>query len=334
MRIATFAVLLATAASGQTVANRVFQFTHTEDARNKKEIETTVRTIADIKDMWINEAQTALTVYGTQDQLKLAEWMFDQLDAPDPVSKAKHEFRMPGDGENVISLMYVRTASGPRDFQEIATAVRTVADIRRVFTYNAPMALVMRGTEDQIALAEWITNELDQPAGARTPAVHEYHMTSGFVYDISDIRVFYLAHTATVQDFQEVATAVRTIADIRQVFTYNAPRALVVRSTPGGVKLAAWLVDQLDTQNTGEPRQASPVYAYQPPTQIKDEGIAVRVFFLNHAGSTDDFRKAAVQVRNTAQIRRVFTYNAPRALVLRGTTDQLTVAEQLVKDIQ
>ena len=147
MRIASIAVLVGRQPPAKPSRIAYFEFTHTEDAKNKKEIETTVRTIADIKDMWINEAQTALTVYGTQDQLKLAEWMFDQLDAPDPVSKAKHEFRMPGDGENVISLMYVRTASGPRDFQEIATAVRTVADIRRVFTYTAPMAMVVRGTK-------------------------------------------------------------------------------------------------------------------------------------------------------------------------------------------
>jgi hypothetical protein len=138
-------------------------------------------------------------------------------------------------------------------------------------------------------------------------------------------------HTATTQGFQEVATATRTIADILRVFTCNAPRAMVMRGTPDQGALAAWLIDQLDTQSTGQPRQASPIYyTYQP----KDDGTAVRVFFLNHAGSTQDFQNAAVKVRTTAHIRRVFTYNAPRALVVRGSTDQLTVAEQLVKDIQ
>jgi hypothetical protein len=326
------ALMMASIAWGQNSA--VLHYAHTEGTQNMQEIATVVRTIADIREVRVDDAQKTLTLKSGPDQIKLAEWMFAQLDAPATASAAKHEFRMPGDGENVVRLMYLRTPASTQEFQEVVTAIRTVADIRRVFTYNAPMAMVMRGTDHQIALAEWLTTELDQPSSAHTPATHEYRMTAGFTHDESDIRVFYLTHTASVQDFQEVATAIRMVADIRRVFTYNAPRALVVRSTPDAIALAAWLVDQLDTLNTGKPRQASPTYAFQPPPLIRDEGTAVRVFFLNHAGSIDDFQKAAVQVRTTAQIRRVFTYNAPRALVLRGSTDQLTVAEQLVKDIQ
>lgn len=333
MRIISIAITVATAsiASGQNPT--VLHYAHTEGAQNMQEIATMARTIADIRDVSFDEAQKTLTVNGTPDQIKLAEWIFGQVDAPDTSSTAKHEFRMPGDGDNVVRLMYLHTPSTLQEFQEIATTVRTIADIRRVFTYNAPMAMVMRGSDDQIALAEWVAKELDQPSSARTPGVHEYRMTAGFTNNESDIRIFYLTHTATVQDFQEVSTAIRTIGDIRRVFTYNAARATVVRGTPDQGELASWLIDQLDTMNTGQPRQASTVYhTYQPPT--KDDATAVRVFFLNHAGSTADFQKAAVRVRSTAQIRRVFTYNASRALVLRGSMDQLTVAEQLVKDIQ
>lgn len=321
---------LASIAFGQSPT--VLQFVHTEGAQNMNEVGAMVRTIADIKDASVDTAQKTLTLNSGAEQIKLAQWIFDQADAPNPASPAKHEFRLSGGTENVVRLMYLHTPATAQEFQEIVTAVRTVADIRRVFTYNAPMAVVMRGSDDQIALADWLLNELDQPASAHS-ALHEYLMTSGFDRNESAIRVFYLTHTPTVQDFQEVATATRTIADIRRVFTYNTPRAMIVRGTPDQITLAAWLVDQLDTMNTGQPRQASPVYhTYQPPT--KDDATAVRVFFLAHAGSVADFQKAATQVRTTAQIRRVFTYNGPRALVLRGSTDQLAVAEQLVKDIQ
>jgi hypothetical protein len=334
MRISTVAVtcLMASIASAQNTM--VLSYAHTEGTQNMQEIATMIRTIADIREVSVDDAQKTLTLNSGPDQIKLAEWIFGQVDAPDTASTAKHEFRMPGDTENVVSLMYLHTPATVQEFQEVVTAVRTVADIRRVFTYNAPMAMVMRGTEDQIALGEWLVNEIDQPASAHTTAVHAYRMAAGFTRDESAIRVFYLAHTPTVQDFQEVATATRTIADIRRVFTYNAPRAMIVRGTPDQITLSAWLVDQLDTMNTGQPRQASPIYTYQTQTPYKDDGSAIRVFFLNHAGSTADFQKAAVQVRTTAQIRRVFTYNGPRALVLRGSTDQLSVAEQLVKDIQ
>ena len=45
------------------------------------------------------------------------------------------------------------------------------------------------------------------------------------------VRVFYLANTGTVQEFQEVATLVRSIGDIRYTFTYNAPKAAALRGT-------------------------------------------------------------------------------------------------------
>jgi len=322
--------LLASIASAQEAI--VLTFAHTEGEQNIKEIATLTKTIAEVMEIQVDPAAKTLNIGGTPEQLKLAQWLFGVLDAPDTRSSAKYEYQMAGDGDNLVRLFYLKTPETTQQFQEMATAVRTVADIRRVFTYNAPRAMVIRGTADQAALAEWLVNELDQPASAHSTAPHEYRMTAGFTRNESAVRVFYLTHTPTVQDFQEVATATRTIADIRQVFTYNASRAMVVRGTPDQILLADWLVNQLDTLNTGQPRQASPTYAFQAPA--RDEGVAVRVFFLNHAGSVQDFQKAAVQVRTTAQIRRVFTYNAPRAIVVRGTTDQLTVAEQLVKDIQ
>jgi len=330
--IPTLAVtaLITSVASGQNPT--VLQFAHTEGDQNMQEIATAVRTIADIKETSVDLAHKTLTLNATPDQIKLAQWIFNQFDAPDTASRAKREFQMPGASENLVQLYFLKNAATIQDFQEIATSVRTVADIRRVFTYNAPRGLVLRGTADQLALAEWLLGELDQPVDSHTAAVHEYRMAGGFDHDEGTVRVFYLTHTPTTQAFQEVATATRTIADIRRVFTYNAARAMVVRSNPDAVALAAWLVDQLDTQNTGAPRQASPIYTYQTP--YRDEGVAIRVFFLNHAGNVQDFQRAATQVRTTANIRRVFTYNGPRALVVRGTTDQLAVAEQLVKDIE
>ena len=332
MRNIFAAIGFLTAAVASAQDSTVLTFAHTEGKQNMQEIATAVRTISDIKDVLVDSDAKTVKLSSSPDQLKLAEWMFGLLDAPDPASAAKYEYQATGD-EPVVHLYFLKTPATTQEFQEVATAFRTVADIRRVFTYNAPMAMIARGTADQIALADWLVSELDQPSSAHTSAAHEYRMTAGFTHDESDIRVFYLAHTATVRDFQEVATVMRNICEIRRVFTYNEQRAMVVRSTPDEIGLAAWLVDQLDTLNTGQLRQASPTYTFIAP--YRDDGPVIRVFFLNHAGSADDFRKAAEQVHKTAQIRRnVATYIAPRAIVVRGTTDQLAVAEQLVKDIQ
>jgi general secretion pathway protein D len=65
--------------------------------------------------------------------------------------------------DEVVKVFYVTNATSVQEFQEIATAIRTVAEIRRVFTYNAQKAMVVRGTVDQVALAEKLVHDLDRP---------------------------------------------------------------------------------------------------------------------------------------------------------------------------
>jgi general secretion pathway protein D len=65
--------------------------------------------------------------------------------------------------DDVVKVFYVTNATSVQEFQEIATAVRTVAEIRRVFTYNAQRAMIVRDTVDKVALAEKLVHDLDKP---------------------------------------------------------------------------------------------------------------------------------------------------------------------------
>jgi general secretion pathway protein D len=65
--------------------------------------------------------------------------------------------------DDVVKIFYVTNATSVQEFQEIATAVRTVAEIRRVFTYNAQKAMIVRDTIDKVALAEKLVHDLDKP---------------------------------------------------------------------------------------------------------------------------------------------------------------------------
>jgi general secretion pathway protein D len=63
----------------------------------------------------------------------------------------------------VVKAFYIRNITTPQELQEIATVIRSVTDIRRVFTYNALGAIILRGTVDQVALAEKLVGDLDKP---------------------------------------------------------------------------------------------------------------------------------------------------------------------------
>ncbi|MEP7362931.1 MAG: cohesin domain-containing protein [Acidobacteriota bacterium] len=63
----------------------------------------------------------------------------------------------------VVKTFYIKNITTPQELQEIATALRTLTDIRRVLTYNTHSALMVRGTVDQVALAEKVVADLDKP---------------------------------------------------------------------------------------------------------------------------------------------------------------------------
>jgi len=65
--------------------------------------------------------------------------------------------------DQVMKVFYLTNVTQAQEVQEIVTAVRSVADIQRIFVYNAQNAIVARGEADRIALAEKIINDLDKP---------------------------------------------------------------------------------------------------------------------------------------------------------------------------
>ena len=51
-------------------------------------------------------------------------------------------------------------------------------------------------------------------------------------------RVFYLTHTSTTQQFQEVATVIRTMTDIREATLNNEQKSVAVHASAGQIALA------------------------------------------------------------------------------------------------
>jgi len=335
-------------ASGQTSApptsDRVFHFTHTEGANNFQQVATLLRTITDMKQASVDEAQKTVTVNGTGAQLDLAEWLFTEMDnaqvpAPNNANSASLAYRMQDkQGEDAIRVFYLSNTATVPMFQEAATAIRTVADLRRAFTYNSTRAMVIRGTGEQIALAAWLVGQLGLSV-PQASAAPEYHLPgNGTGLSGADpetvVRVLRASQAGTVQDFQELATAIRTITDMRRVFTYNSSRAMLVRGTGEQIGLAVWTLQQLDKPAIGQsvPQSfpSSAIYEFVTPY---DRDNIVRVFYLPQTATVQDFQKVAKSIRETSNLRRVFTCNAPRALAVRGTIDQVAVAERMIRDL-
>jgi len=321
--------LLAGAAFGQT--ERVLHFTHTDSPQGFREVSNIIRTMAEIRDVSVDETARTLTLHATAGQIAVSEWLFRELDQnsgvqPTPPNSPMHEYRMPGSTQ-AVRVYYLAHTATPQGMQEIVNAARSITDMRNLFPCSGPRALALRGTEDQMAMAEWVLNELDQPPPppAEKPLVHEFHPAGGG--DDMVARVFFMAHTRTPQGIQEIVNLIRTMADVQRFYPVNQTMAVVMRGSVAQGALAEWLFNELD-RPAGTHSAATP-HEYQFPG--RPDGL-VRVFYVANAGTPQALQEINNQVRIAAQIQRAFPYRSLSALVMRGTAAQIGVAERLINE--
>jgi hypothetical protein len=143
----------------------------------------------------------------------------------------------------VVRVFYPH-AGNPRDLQELINAVRSVSDIQRTTAYNPRMALTVRGSGWQIALAEWLLEQLDSPPAGQTSAAYTItgaepiFKARGFE-DPNAVRVFYLPPGTTALALQDMTTRVRSETQVNRVTLCIAPRAIVLRGDESQAAAAA-----------------------------------------------------------------------------------------------
>lgn len=64
--------------------------------------------------------------------------------------------------QSVLKTFYLSNLSQPTELQDVVNAIRAVLDVQRVQQLLSQNALVVRGTPDQIALAEKLVDDLDK----------------------------------------------------------------------------------------------------------------------------------------------------------------------------
>jgi len=64
--------------------------------------------------------------------------------------------------QSVLKTFYLQNLSQPTELQDVVNAIRAVLDVQRVQQLISQNALVVRGTPDQIALAEKLVEDLDK----------------------------------------------------------------------------------------------------------------------------------------------------------------------------
>jgi hypothetical protein len=332
IRFAT-GVLFAAAACGQTQGptpgqnvSRVFQFTYTQAPQGLKEIANAIRSAAGITQASLNADAKTLTVDGTSTQIAVAAWLFSELDQPAPSNRATQEYSPAGSVNDVIRIFYQTHIQGPQNFQEIVNAVRTIPEMTKIFPYFGQNAVVMRGTDSEAAMTEWLFHQLDVPAGVQpfqNPSAHQY-ASPGAAND--QVQVLYLTHSMSPQNMQQIVNTIRVIPQLSKVFPCTSTGAVSVRGPTATIALAAWLFSQLDQ---------APQASIPSPQEFHMPGGAddvTQVFYLTPATTTENFKSIVTALRTTVT-KLVFPDDMFNALTLRGTAAQIASADLLIKQM-
>jgi type II secretory pathway component GspD/PulD (secretin) len=213
-------------------------------AQPMQEMLTVLRTVADIARVFNYTARRAMVIRAKSADMAFAEWLVEQLNLPADAKLDATPRVYPGVTPNmgrfaaVARVNYLTNISGPQTTQEVLTILRMVGDIAKVFNYTSLHALAIRASESDMARAEWLIQELNEPPGPG--AGTQVYQTPG-ADDIT--RIFFLTN-ATPQGLQAALTAIRTELNIRHTFSMTKPAAIVVRGTASQIEAAVQIMAQ------------------------------------------------------------------------------------------
>jgi len=237
---------------GTTTGNlvlRVFLFAHVPSPQALQEVVNATRSVADIQRFFPYFELNAAAVRGAADQVTVADWVMSELDKPAPsmqtLSTEDHAVTF-DQRSNLAQVVFLANTKNPKAVQEIVNLTRSISDLQRLFPCHSAGALVMRGSPEQVALADWLLKALDKPASQPTldSAVHEYKVPATVWPEPSIARIYYLGSEQTPQALQELVNTVRTTTKVQRVYPNAQANAIAMRGTGDQLAQAEQLIKE------------------------------------------------------------------------------------------
>jgi hypothetical protein len=321
--------ILVLAGANAGAQDRPFVFAHTDTAQAREQVRYILASICEIP-VTLDIGTGTLTVGGTAVQRGMAQWIFGELDTATPAT-GKREYAVPGAANDVVQILRPRQIVTPQNQQEMVNAVRSITEMRLAAAYTPQRALIERGTQAQLQLTEWLVDEVDALTPASGTRATDYDDRSKIPKEFlaTAVRVIALPATATPMEMQELINTVRSLSELQRVVAYTTHHAIMLRGTPLQVKLAEWLVAQLDLAPGAAGMRATIFEGdLAPPGR---QAPAVRVFYLPAGETPEALQDAVNRIRRETKTPRVVGLTTHPAIALRGTDAQAAAAEQLLR---
>jgi hypothetical protein len=313
LSLLALAVVFAGHVFAQATVDRTYRFRSVATEQDYQDLSTAALTMSGLKARSTDVSTSELSIRGTGDQIGVADWVVSELDRPlasTPPLPSNFFDVYTKEPENAIRVFYPAQISTNQSFNEVLTAVRTITDVRYVAAYTSHRAFVLRGSREQLELADWLLSEMNKDSPKDT-----YVFPSGRPEE-RHVRVFRYAR-GDVQQFNEVQTMIRTLTDTRRVYPYIAKRAIALRGSEEQLDMALWILEQVDKELPLAAATTSSDYSMK-------EGELMRMFYFKGSMSSQAFLDFQTGVRRSTGIRRVYPFASARTLAVRGTAAEIS----------
>jgi hypothetical protein len=226
---------------------------------------------------------------------------------------------------------YLTNMTSPAELNALTTAIRTIVHIQDISTDEPRHALVAHGTVDQMVATEWMVHQLDQPAGAAKPGASTDYRMAG--ENGETVRIFRLDPTMSNANLTAIVTAVRTVADVQQLFPFPGQGAFVARASLDKIEATDWMVRQLAPADGKALTADSPTYPTRIGLRPEMEDEAIRVFRMDPSATNAALTGMVTTLRTVGDIQRLFPFEAGKAVVVRTTANRMAVAEWLLHEL-
>ena len=217
------------------------------------------------------------------------------------------------DQEKIFSLANAQTV---KQISEIATVVRSTTQDRTLLVDAERKTMTVKGSEQQIAITDWLLKQLDHSPSEIPPAA-EYKAG-----DADFVQVRHLPGSMAPRPIQELITGIRSTIQFKVMFVAmeTNPPAVVMRGTRAELAMAQWMFRGL-IDNPG-------------PGEFADEGNEfVRLFYPKTFQTTQNLQELVTLVRSIVEARRIFTYDPSSVVMMHGGRADMNHTQWLINEL-
>lgn len=205
---------------------------------------------------------------------------------------------------------------------EVAKVISALTDKTLLSVDDAGDSLALHGTDQSIAVGEWLFRELDRnqlaPRDPRTP-VDEFSVSGASGQTAA---VFFPIHSRPPEDSVRIANVVRGISGVEHLISFAGGKAVAMSGTTDKINKAEWLLAHLE-------RPADSAAQNSMVMRSNGNESVVTVLYASEQPGCPSLIEISRVIQSIADTPMAFPSNTPEALLVQASAERIELAAWL-----